>query len=164
MTDHKPTPQGTVYSTPEGGPITPPTMKDHFAEPILGYQPATSAQASTPEAEVVGASAAPAASTSPAASASTSSQVPVRIEIPAADAGSKPEGARPGQPDIDPEELARDVVERLKPVLDAAEDVATKALDLSAKGLSSLVEKLEERRRLREAADSTGSTGSSDPS
>jgi hypothetical protein len=156
MDDQRQTPQGNVFSTPEGGPLTPPTMREHFAAPIPGYQPAASAQAattSTPEAEVVGASASP--------ESGSSTHVPIRIDVRGNDSGSQTGGAKPGQPDIDPEEVARDVVERLKPVLDAAEDVATKALDLSAKGLTSLVEKLEERRRHREAADATGST---DPS
>lgn len=156
MSEQGQTPQGTVYSTPEGGPVTPPTMRDHFTEPIPGYQPAASAQAATtttPEAEVTG------ASTSPASS--SGSQVPIRIDVSGSGSSGQSGGAKPGQPDIDPEEIARDVVERLKPVLDAAEDVAAKALDLSAKGLTSLVEKLEERRRHR---DAESGSGSSDPS
>ncbi|MDQ3695696.1 MAG: hypothetical protein M3464_19075, partial [Chloroflexota bacterium] len=48
------------------------------------------------------------------------------------------------------DEIAKDLGERLKPVAAAAEEVATKALDLSAKGLSRLVDKLERRRRDRD--------------
>jgi hypothetical protein len=51
---------------------------------------------------------------------------------------------------VPPEEIAREVAERLKPVAAAAEEVAAKALDLSAKGLSKLAGKLEERRRQRQ--------------
>lgn len=155
MSEQGQAPQGTVYPTPEAGPLTPPTMRDHFAEPIPGYQPAVSAQAATsttPEAEVTGAS---------TRTESGAQQIPVRIDVTGSGSGSAAGGAKPGQPDIDPEEIARDVVERLKPVLDAAEDVATKALDLSAKGLTSLVEKLEERRRHREAEAGSGSSDQS---
>ncbi len=154
MSDQRPTPQGNVYSTPEGGPLTPPTMREHFAEPIPGYQPATSATTGTPEAEVIGSSASPEASPG-------SQQVPIRINVGGSDSSSQSGSAKSGQPEIDPEEIARDVVERLKPVLDAAEDVATKALDLSARGWPWLVEPPDERRRQRESADSSGTSESS---
>jgi hypothetical protein len=52
---------------------------------------------------------------------------------------------------VPPEEVAREVAERLKPVAAAAEEVAAKALDFSARGLTKLASKLEERRRQRES-------------
>ena len=58
-------------------------------------------------------------------------------------------GAGYAAPEDKVEEIGREVTERLKPVAAAAEEVAAKALDLSAKGLHKLVDKLEERRRQR---------------
>ena len=45
------------------------------------------------------------------------------------------------------EEIGREVAERLKPVAAVAEEVAARALDLSAKGLGRLAAKLHERRQ-----------------
>lgn len=148
MDNTRPTPTGNVESTPEAGPLTPPTMRDHFADPIQGQQSAA-AQAgttSTPEAVVT-------------AAASTSTGA---TEQPTASSGHQATGGPGGTSDdwstkaggppreeLDPEAIAKDVATRLKPVVEAAEDVATKALDLSAKGLSKLVDMLEERRRHR---------------
>jgi hypothetical protein len=69
-------------------------------------------------------------------------------------AGAQPQGpaATAGHTtssQVPPEEIAREVAERLKPVAAAAEEVAAKALDFSAKGLTKLAGKLEERRRQR---------------
>ena len=147
-----PTPTGDVHSTPEAGPLTPPTMRDHFATPASGEQSAA-AQAgtsATPEAVVTAASSAGATEQPTATSAGASSSA-------SAGGSSTTPG---GQLERDPEAIARDLGERLKPVVEAAEDVATKALDLSAKGLTKLVDILEERRRQREPA---GSTESNDP-
>jgi hypothetical protein len=69
-------------------------------------------------------------------------------------AGGQPEGGATGQTTstpVPPDEIAREVAERLKPVAAAAEEVAAKAIDLSAKGLTKLAGKLEERRRQRGA-------------
>ncbi len=126
MDNTRPTPTGSVHATPEAGPLTPPTMRDHFSDPIPGVHPAAAARAgtsATPEAVVTGAS---------------------------ANAASKEQAA---EHDRTSDEIARDVGERFKPVVEAAEDVATKALDLSAKGLSKLVDMLEERRRQRDPSD-----------
>ena len=58
-------------------------------------------------------------------------------------------GAGSAAPQEKAEEIGREVAERLKPVAAAAEGVVARALDLSAKGLHKLVDKLEERRRQR---------------
>jgi hypothetical protein len=154
------TPTGNVESTPEAGPLTPPTMRDHFATPGAGEQSAA-AQAgtsATPEAVVTAASSAGATEQPTATSAGSGAG--------AGAGGSNASGssATPGgQPERDPEAIARDLGERLKPVVEAAEDVATKALDLSAKGLTKLVDMLEERRRQRQPADATESNDPSQP-
>ena len=128
MDNTRPTPPGTVQPTPEAGPVTPPTMQDHFAQPTSGTQSAAASQTEmTPEATVT------------AASAGTGS-------------GNQQQGQQSGQT---PDAAAQELGERLKPVLAAAEDVAVKALDLSAKGLSRLVDRLEERRRQRDSSESS---------
>lgn len=151
-----PIPTGNVESTPEAGPLTPPTMRDHFNDPLAvpGERPAAAAQAgtsSTPEAVVTSAS---------SASTGATEQPTASSGQPATGAGSG--GASddrstiasggPPREELDPEAIAKDVATRLKPVVEAAEDVATKALDLSAKGLSKLVDMLEERRSHRESS------------
>ena len=58
------------------------------------------------------------------------------------------------------EEIGREVAERLKPVAAVAEEVAARALDLSAKGLSRLAAKLQERRqRATDGQDGSGGQG-----
>lgn len=127
MDNTRPTPPGTVHPTPEAGPVTPPTMQDHFAQSTSDAQSAAASQTeTTPEATVT------------AVSAGT---------------GSHEQQSR--QSERSPDEVAQELGERLKPVLAAAEDVAVKALDLSAKGLSMLVNKLEERRRQRDSSESS---------
>ena len=63
--------------------------------------------------------------------------------------GGASAGPSASAPEDRAEEMARDVAQRLKPVAVAAEDVAAKAVNLSAKGLSRLARILEERRRQR---------------
>lgn len=141
MDDTRSNPTGNVESTPEAGPLTPPTMRDHFADPIQGQQSAA-AQAgttSTPEAVVTAASST-GATEQPSSAAGASTGSATSSKAPA------------DSPELDPEAIAKDVATRLKPVVEAAEDVATKALDLSAKGLSKLVDILEERRSHRESS------------
>ncbi len=59
------------------------------------------------------------------------------------------------------EEIGREVAERLKPVAAVAEEVAARALDLSAKGLGRLSAKLHERRqRASGGGDGSGGQGS----
>ena len=64
-------------------------------------------------------------------------------------------GAAQDRPPLVPEDrtddIGRDVAERLKPVAEAAEGIAAKAVDLSAKGLTRLSAILEQRRRQRES-------------
>ena len=109
------TPTGSVLPTPEAGPLTPPSMRDHY----------TTTTQSTPEGTV---------------------------SLATPPAGGAAEGAQPGaQRPAAGDEAPHDLGERLKPVLEAAEDVAVKALDLSARGLSKLVDVLEERRRDRDS-------------
>ena len=130
MDDTRSTQHGNVYPTPEAGPITPPTMRDHDDQSAAGPRSDVSGQAmSTPEATVTQASA-------------------------SGGAGSGNEGATSEKK---PEDAAHELGERLKPVLEAAEDVAVKALDLSAKGLSKLVDALEDRRRNRDSGSSESS-------
>ena len=124
----RPNPPGTVQPTPEAGPITPPTMQDHFAQSSSDAQSAAASQTQmTPEATVTAAS---------------------------AGAGSRDQ-QQSQQSERTPEEVAQELGERLKPVLAAAEDVAVKALDLSAKGLSRLIARLEERLRQRDSSESS---------
>lgn len=52
-----------------------------------------------------------------------------------------------------PDDIGRDVADRLKPVAAAAEGIAAKAVDLSTKGLGKLAAMLEERRRQRQGGD-----------
>ena len=59
-------------------------------------------------------------------------------------------GAGSSAPHDKAEEIGREVTERLKPVAAAAEEVAAKGNDISAKVLHKLVDMLEERRRHRE--------------
>jgi hypothetical protein len=124
MDNTRPTQPGTVYSTPEAGPLNPPSVPDHFGRTASSGQPAAEGL-STPEATVTRAS-----------------------------AGSGPGEEQP-QDERTPEEAAQELGDRLKPVLEAAEDVATKALDVTARGLGRLVDKLEERRRHRDSSDSS---------
>jgi hypothetical protein len=127
MDDTRSTQQGNVYPTPEGGPITPPTMRDHYDPTAGGAQSDVSGQTiSTPEATVTQTSA-------------------------IGGGGSQSDGAKSEK---SPEEAAHELGDRLKPVFAAAEDVAIKALDLSAKGLSKLGDMLEERRRGRDSSSS----------
>lgn len=87
----------------------------------------------TPEAEPLD----PAASTG-------APPVPATTQSSGSDAqGSAPED-RVG-------EMGRDLGQRLKPVAAVAEDVAAKALDLSAKGLGRLAAILQERRQRRDS-------------
>jgi hypothetical protein len=130
MDDTRSTQHGNVYPTPEAGPITPPTMRDHYDQSAAGPRSDVSGQAmSTPEATV------------------TQTNV-------TGGGGSGSEGTKEERK---PEEAAHELGERLKPVLEAAEDVAVKALDLSAKGLTKLVDALEDRRRHRDSGSSESS-------
>ena len=64
-------------------------------------------------------------------------------------ASGQPSGAAAGSqaPQDRAEEIGREVAQRLKPVAAVAEEVAARALDLSAKGLGRLAAKLHERRQ-----------------
>ena len=122
MDTPRPNAPGHVESTPEAGPLTPPTMRDNYASPMPN-QPG----GATPEAT---------------AHAQTTGQ---------AGGGTGQEASGGGE--RSPEEVAKEIGERLKPVLGAAEDAAVKVLDLSAKGLTKLVDSLEERRRPKDPSD-----------
>lgn len=117
--DHAATGSGHVEETPEASPLTPPTMRDNYAAPL--DSPSESAAAAGSDAD---------------ASSSSSS-----ADSWSAGAGSEGSGSTSGR--------AADVADRLKPVVTAAEEVAAKALDASAKGLGFLARKLEERRQHR---------------
>ena len=77
-----------------------------------------------------------------------------------ADGGSSHQGTgrgtKSGQDPV--ADRARELAEQLKPVAMAAEEVAVKAVDLSAKGLNRLSAYLEKRRRERQPTPSSTQT------
>lgn len=122
---------GHVEETPEAGPLTPPTMQDHYAgTPPAGEGPRQAA---------------------PRAGGAFPDSPAAPQERGGGGAGGAGDAGRQAQDRA--EEVGRELTERLKPVAAAAEDVAAKALDASAKGLGLLARKLEERRRRRAAGE-----------
>ena len=118
-------PTGIIEPTPEARPLTPPTMQQHFADPI--QFPGSAGQA---------------------ASKPTGQQT----EQTVGQAGSQGAGGRLGhKPSA--EEVGREVADKLKPVAVAAEEVTARVLDLTAKGLTKLAGMLEERRHQRTGGD-----------
>lgn len=75
-------------------------------------------------------------------------QAAVTMEQPASPA---PEQARPAGRAGARIEMAKSWARRLKPVALAAESIATRAVDLSARGLTRLSTAMKERRRRRQA-------------
>ncbi len=158
---NQPAPRGYVEKTPEAGPPKPPAWRDHFADPIL--QPGqrhdpdrAAANAPTPVA-ISGTQGQPAATEA----APSSSAPPVRplgrIEEPVLEAGQvTPETVFQSvkefvdAPQEERNRRARELGRQLRPLAADAEVFAAKALNLGARGLNGLAERLERRRRERE--------------
>lgn len=150
-----PAPRGHVEKTPEAGPPKAPAWRDHFADPIL--QPGQRHD--------------PARTAAPAPSAGTEATPPPpappvaplgRVEEPVLEAGQvTPEAVVQSIREFveaSPEERnrrARDLGRQLRPLAADAEVFAAKALNLGARGLNGLAERLERRRRDREGTPGT---------
>ena len=115
-------------STPEAQPLTPDGEATEIRSSASQGTEAGAAQSEAGSGTRSGGA-------PPAAGTSTLAQTAELREIPA---GGDVLGDR-----------GRDMAERLKPVAEAAEEVAAKAIDLSVKGLNRLSAMLEKRRQER---------------